>query len=338
MRTRGASRGFALVVIAVVAGCSGAVGPSPTAAGSPITASRTATPSAVGLATPASSAVLPPESPTPASQSTASTVPAVLGDILFTTKPGAVGGSDLIYAMTADGSRPLRRIAAHGWMPDLSPDGKTIAFTSDRAGANMDIYTMLPDGSGVARLTGNDFNSFRPVWSPDGTKLMFSGFPGELYVVNRDGTGQIRLSSDASMGTWSPDGRRIAYVGGPDGNDEIYVMNADGSSPTRLTNVAGSDSLPSWSPDGKRIVFASERSGNGDIYVMDADGSHVTRLTDDTAVEEWPVWSPDGKQIVYGRRATRDAPGDIWVMDAHGTGQRNLTNSPADEDSGPSWR
>ena len=326
MTGRGSVTTVALVVTllgsAALDGCgAGDVAPS---IGEPTTAP--AVPATAASAE--SSSASAPASETPS----AAAAPAVLGDILFVVKPNGEG-PDQIWAMTADGSRPLRRIADHGWMPDLSPDGTTIAFASDRAGDTMDIYAMHADGTGAARITGNDFNGFHPRWSPDGATILFSGFPSEVYEVDRDGSGQKQLSADADMASWSPDGKRIVFT-----EDHLFVMNADGSGRTQITDDAATDGIPAWSPDGKRIAFDSQRSGNGDIYVMDADGSNVVRLTKDADVEEWPAWSPDGQSIVYSRKTGTDGRGDIWLMNADGTGQRDLTNSPADEDYGPSWR
>jgi len=76
-----------------------------------------------------------------------------------------------------------------------------------------------------------------------------------------------------------------------DGNTEIYVMNADGSQPERLTNELASDFGPSWSPDGAQLVFSSERDGNFEVYVMAADGSDPTRLTDDPADDFASDWA-----------------------------------------------
>ena len=85
---------------------------------------------------------------------------------------------------------------------------------------------------------------------------------------------------------------KIAFVSGRDGNNEIYVMDADGSNQTRLTSNSEQDSYPSWSPDGSKIAFTSYRDGNYEIYVMDADGSSQTRLTSNGIYSLWPDWGP----------------------------------------------
>ena len=82
----------------------------------------------------------------------------------------------------------------------------------------------------------------------------------------------------------------IAFTSERDGNSEIYIMNADGSDPRRLTHDPAYDAWPTWSPDGSQIAFASNRSGNPDIYVMDADGSNVRQLTQHSENDIWPEW------------------------------------------------
>ena len=85
---------------------------------------------------------------------------------------------------------------------------------------------------------------------------------------------------------------QIAFVSRRDGDTEIYVMNADGTGQTRLTNNPARESDPAWSPDGTKIAFSSNRDGNDEIYVMDADGSGQTRLTNDAGTDSAPAWSP----------------------------------------------
>jgi hypothetical protein len=96
--------------------------------------------------------------------------------------------------------------------------------------------------------------------------------------------------AQAAATAWAQAGR-IAFASNRDGNFEIYVMNADGSGVTRLTNNPAND-WPSWSPDGKRIAFDSNRDGNFEIYVMNADGSGQTNLTNNQAEDWGPSWSP----------------------------------------------
>jgi len=121
---------------------------------------------------------------------------------------------------------------------------------------------------------------------------------------------------------------QIAFVSDRDGNDEIYVMNADGSSPTRLTNNPATDLQPVWSPNAQKIAFASQRDDRRyyEIYVMDADGSHPTQLTNNPAENLAPAWSPDGKKIAF------TSMGEVYVMNADGSSTTRLTYSPPDWD------
>jgi Tol biopolymer transport system component len=114
-------------------------------------------------------------------------------------------------------------------------------------------------------------------------------------------------------------------------NEDIYVMNPDGTGERRLTDQPGHDSFPAWSPDGQRIAFASRRAVDGkvntDIYVMDAYGSAVKRLTHTSAYDWDPAWSPDGGQLAYKSFPPREgAPGapaqGIYVMNADGSGHQ----------------
>ncbi len=99
---------------------------------------------------------------------------------------------------------------------------------------------------------------------------------------------------DDDSAVWSPDGTKIAFVRFYGGAGEIFVMNADGSGQTDLTNDPANDGDPTWSPDGSKIAFTTNRGPTGDneIYVMNADGSNPVDLTNSPANESDPDWQP----------------------------------------------
>ncbi len=102
---------------------------------------------------------------------------------------------------------------------------------------------------------------------------------------------------------------QIAFVSRVEHNLEIYVMDADGGNPQRLTNHPGDDAYPSWSPDGERIAFMSDREGNKEVYVMDADGGNQRNLTNNPHDDCCPSWfnstlavAPAGQKLTMWRR------------------------------------
>jgi Tol biopolymer transport system component len=220
-----------------------------------------------------------------------------------------------------------------------------IAFRSGSAGSvNFDIWSMNPDGSGLTQLTNDPASDFEPVWSPDGSKIAFrknapgSGSP-DIWVMNADGSGQTNLTplvpsfggcpptpgngEGGDAPTWSPDGARIAYSG----EQEIWVMNADGSGKTDITCTTEAEIQPAWSPDGTKIAYVR----SGDVWAMNANGSGQTPLTGTPQNESQPDWSPDGTKIVYQKGAAA-----IWVMNADGSGQTGLvTTGPGGKE--PAW-
>jgi Tol biopolymer transport system component len=149
----------------------------------------------------------------------------------------------------------------------------------------------------------------------------------------------LLVIASSSLAQGSANGK-IAFASNRDGNNnfEIYVMNADGSAQTRLTDHPAWDVSPSLSPDGSRIAFSSRRDGNYEIYVMNADGSGLTRLTNDPAADFQPVWSPDGRKIAFssdryvsfGIRSI-----GIFIMNADGS-DVTMPIVPAG-DSHPTW-
>ncbi len=248
-----------------------------------------------------------------------------------------------IWVMHDDGTDPVCLSDGSGedTMPAWSPDGKQIAFISNRSG-HRNVWVMNADGSQPVNITRSAADDWTPCWSPDGSQLAFaSNRDGnwEIYTCKRDGSALLRLTTNKAADyapSWSPDGKRIAFVSERDGNEEIYVINADGSGLTRLTDNKVTDFAPHWSPDGQQIAFETYRDGNMEIYVMNADGSNQHDISNDPKSDEhWPCWSPDGKRITY--YSNKSGNWDIWAMLADGSQQVNLTASQGIEQA-PAWQ
>src|SRR5579872_3015857 len=129
----------------------------------------------------------------------------------------------------------------------------------------------------------------------------------------------------------------VVFFSARDGhpNNQIYVMDPDGSNPLRVTYDAASDVDPDISPNGKNIVFTSNQTGNNDIFVQERSGA-VQNLTNNAATDEWARWSPDGKQIVFD--SNRDGGVfEIYVMNADGTGSPTQLTVPPTLGRYPSW-
>ncbi len=171
------------------------------------------------------------------------------------------GTSPDIYKMTLDGTLVGKitngPAGAMNVEPNISNDGKLV-FSSDRAGRPM-IYTANADGNNVKRITfAGVFNS-SPSWSPDGKKIAFAGQSDnnfDIFVMNADGTGMIRLTSAKKANgrmasnedpSFSPDGRFVMYTSNRTGKSQIYISTVDGTEERRVTNDNFNYYKPKWS-------------------------------------------------------------------------------------------
>ena len=283
---------------------------------------------------------------TPGARSGGDAFPGRNGELVFAVTNRSSYYPDL-YLMHSDGTG-LRRITSRGaYSPAWSPDGKWIAFASNRSRPlhvnASEIYVMRANGTALRRVTRNGFVDFQPAWAPDGKRLVFQSSNASstgIAVINVNGTGFRRLTDGAEAGAaWSPDGTTIAYgrSTGPSGAG-IWLMNPDGTNRRQLTFPPqhpedeggasnGADYSPEWSPDGGQIAFTRWYRGRNDIYAIRVDGTGLRRLTNTNRVGQHyeATWSPNGRRIVFitalkalfERRV-------IDVMNADGTQQRRL--------------
>lgn len=271
--------------------------------------------------------------------------------------PGKRAGHRLLATVVALG------IAGAG----LILAGRSFLPSSSRAGSGglgrailFDRYSASPRGLATARMrlwsVSEDGTSARPLpqpagsnqgaaLSPDGSSIAFAGTvapgrPGQLWVMDPDGSGLVRLADGfgADQPAWSPDGRSIAFVGmrdpegSPPGRPGIWVVARSGGHP-RLVLTGRGWEHPAWSPDGTRLVVA----GDWNLFTVGVDGSGLTRITHDGANYAAPAWSPDGRTIACARWTGGNPWNlDVYLIHADGSGLRQLTRWKG-WDSGPVW-
>lgn len=193
----------------------------------------------------------------------------------------------------------------------------------------------LAHGPACAQDAAVGFQSVE--WSPDGKRLLASAIERKpdwsdydperwkLILVDLETGALKKIETGSPFGTFSPDGKKVAYGKFWSGNWEIYVMDLATGDRANVSRSPAYDSAPAWSPDGMRLVFTSNRDGAQELWTVGPDGSGAKRLTHSEGAKPFnPEWSPDGKEVLYYLEKG-DNKDQVWVIGADGAGAANVT-------------
>jgi Tol biopolymer transport system component len=296
----------------------------------------------------------------PAATLSGATFPGTNGSLAYDAK---IGKRFQLFKSNPDGSAPqqLTRFAdSDAVWAAWSPNGSQLAFERDvYAGVFVNraaIYTMNADGTGQRSLTPTGLNG-QPSWSPDGKLIVFGtlnfGKEATISVIPADGGRARKLLSTPlpkrrygvgpSSPTYSPDGKRIAFVWSKPPRSAIFTMNARGGDLKQVTpwQKGGLTDKIDWSPDGARIAFSAPGIGDlpgvsSNIFTVRLDGAGLVKLTSSRGGKinnGVDCWSPDGKKIAFV--SNRTGTYEIYVMNANGTSVTQVTRGP--ESHRASW-
>lgn len=237
--------------------------------------------------------------------------------------------------------------------PAFSPNGESIAYSSDHTGSFEIFVKSIAPGGREIQLTNDGQQNFDPAWSPDGKYIAYYSMKRHgIFVMPSLGGVPKQLTEFGSHPVWSPDGQWLAFqsVSAPDlgatpvGSANIWIVSSHGGSAKQVTQNGspfGSQFAPSWSPDGKRIAFLNFDTITSEVWSIAVDGTQIKAITDRKSGDKsWPIYAPDGKSIYYNRgealwrtpvsSETGAAVGEpIKVADLGSTVIRNASISPA---------
>ncbi len=287
--------------------------------------------------------------------------------LIFQTTRGDYG-CDRIFTMDADGKNQTQ-VSVPGGATTCSfyaPDGKRIIYCSTylvddscppkpsyeqgyvwKLHMGYDVFSAKPDGSDLKRLTDTPGYDAESVYSPDGTKILFTSMRDgdlELYTMNPDGSDQTRITYEMGYdggAFFSPDNKQIVYrANHPETEEEIadyqqllkdglirpmrleiFVCNADGSNRRQITNNGAANFCPFFHPNGRQIIFTSNmddpKKRNFELYLINVDGSGLERLTYNDSFDGFPMFNHDATKLVFASNRFNAKPNEtnIFIAD-----------------------
>jgi len=228
-----------------------------------------------------------------------------------------------VYDYHTKGTYQLTESPKDDRYPNWSPDSTKIVFTSRRTG-NGDLFEVdVKEKSGYLQLTEQEVLEEYASYAPRGEGLLLARAAKKgllrrkmnvVFLTRGSGTSAGRILAEGDEPRFSPDGKKIVFVSRRTKNNDIWLMNTDGTLQTQLTSSPKDDENPCFSPDGRHIVFASNRTGDFEIYVMEADGGNVRQLTSNPSDDTQPCWSREN--FIYFTRKRAEGKSNIWRIKA----------------------
>ncbi len=250
---------------------------------------------------------------------------------------GAIGGGITVWkikrplpARSAMRFSAVTNFAGVEAQPSLSPDGRSVAFVSDRDN-HFDIWVGLVTGGNLVRITNDPNLKSRPRWSPDGTKIAYARLNDsglwDIWLVPALGGPSRRILTNAFDPAWSPDGQLLAYASA----STIWVSDASGGNARALTQREPLlHNQPAFSSDGRQLAFVRRVPGPyGELAVAELATGKIRQLTDDGALALSPVWSPKDEFIYFA--SSRGGTLNIWRIAARGGAPEQITAGQGDD-------
>lgn len=261
------------------------------------------------------------------------------GQIVMTCQIYQRQSSEQICLMNADGTdyhRLTQEDTFRHFYPSFSPDGKSVVYSGyNPSSERFEIYEFNLFTREAKSLTFNFGDLNGPEISPDLKTIVFTRYLNDpnhptLWLMDRTG-GNFRQVTDISAWdpTWSPDGKKILFASDKDGQDQLYVVNINGSDLRKVSNLPALRGRSDWSAQDLIVTYSGE-PWNRELYIMNIDGTNQRQISPSGGNSQGPSFSPDGKWIAFTAYFDKfnDNNGcEIYIMRVDGTDLRRLTKN-----------